>query len=120
MLSGPTLNLQSYMGIIMAVGVSISNGVLLVTSAEQERRAGADAIRAALDGVSQRVRPILMTTLATVVDVYVVGIGRWPAACRLPLGCVRRFRLRARLGAVAKQLKLCPASSCSCLGSWRE
>lgn len=75
MLTRSTLNLQSYMGIIMAVGVSIANAVLLVASAEQRRRAGGDAARAALDGVSLRVRPILMTTLAMLAGMLPMAVG---------------------------------------------
>lgn len=75
LLTGSTLNLQSYMGIIMAVGVSISNGVLMVASAEQRRKAGAGALQAALDGVSLRVRPILMTTLAMLAGMLPMAVG---------------------------------------------
>ncbi|QSQ14583.1 efflux RND transporter permease subunit [Myxococcus landrumensis] len=75
LLTGSTLNLQSYMGIIMAVGVSISNGVLMVASAEQRRKAGLGAIQAALDGVSLRVRPILMTTLAMLAGMLPMAVG---------------------------------------------
>ncbi|AGC46540.1 AcrB/AcrD/AcrF family efflux transporter inner membrane protein [Myxococcus stipitatus DSM 14675] len=75
LLTGSTLNLQSYMGIIMAVGVSISNGVLMVASAEQRRRAGVGALQAALEGVSLRVRPILMTTLAMLAGMLPMAVG---------------------------------------------
>jgi multidrug efflux pump subunit AcrB len=75
LLTRSTLNLQSYMGIIMAVGVSIANAVLLVASAEQRRRAGADAVQAALEGVSLRVRPILMTTLAMLAGMLPMAVG---------------------------------------------
>ncbi|WP_342374788.1 efflux RND transporter permease subunit [Myxococcus stipitatus] len=75
LLTGSTLNLQSYMGIIMAVGVSISNGVLMVASAEQRRKAGVGAIQAALEGVSLRVRPILMTTLAMLAGMLPMAVG---------------------------------------------
>ncbi|WP_141619128.1 efflux RND transporter permease subunit [Myxococcus sp. AB036A] len=74
-LTGSTLNLQSYMGIIMAVGVSIANGVLLVASSEQRRKAGSNAPLAALEGVSLRVRPILMTTLAMLAGMLPMAIG---------------------------------------------
>jgi multidrug efflux pump subunit AcrB len=64
LLTGSTLNLQSYMGIIMSVGVSVSNAILLVTNAEEFRIAGSDARQAALQGVGVRLRPILMTSIA--------------------------------------------------------
>ena len=64
--TGTTLNIQSFIGAIMAVGVAMANGILLVTFAEQRRREGADALQAALEGATSRVRPILMTSLAMI------------------------------------------------------
>jgi len=64
LLTRTTLNVQSFMGTIMAVGVAVANAILLVTMAEQHRRAGADAAAAALAGASSRLRPILMTSVA--------------------------------------------------------
>ncbi len=65
-LTGTTLNLQSFMGAIMAVGVAVANAILLVTFAERARRAGATAPAAAVEGACSRLRPILMTSLAMV------------------------------------------------------
>src|SRR3954471_21861354 len=65
-LSGTTLNVQSFMGAIMAIGVSVANAILVVTFAERDRRAGADAEGAALSGVRSRMRPVLMTSLAMI------------------------------------------------------
>src|SRR5207302_3604845 len=61
-----TLNIQSFMGAIMAVGVAVANAILLVTFAERARREGADARAAAVDGAQHRLRPILMTSCAMV------------------------------------------------------
>ncbi len=61
-----TLNLQSFMGAIMAVGVATANAILLVTFAERARREGADPIAAAVDGARHRLRPILMTSCAMI------------------------------------------------------
>jgi multidrug efflux pump subunit AcrB len=61
-----TLNIQSFIGAIMAVGVAMANGILLVTFAEHRRRGGATAIDAALVGAAGRVRPILMTSMAMI------------------------------------------------------
>ena len=47
LVTGTTLNVQSFMGAIMAIGVSVANAILLVTFAEQERREGLDADAAA-------------------------------------------------------------------------
>jgi multidrug efflux pump subunit AcrB len=56
-----TLNIQSFMGAIMSVGVAVANAILLVTFAERARMNGASAADAALEGASSRLRPILMT-----------------------------------------------------------
>jgi len=65
-LSGTTLNIQSFMGAIMAVGVAVANAILLVTFAERSRLAGASASDAAVEGARSRLRPILMTSAAMI------------------------------------------------------
>ncbi len=65
-ITGTTLNIQSFIGAIMAVGVAMANGILLVTFAERSRRAGAPAVAAAIEGATTRVRPILMTSFAMI------------------------------------------------------
>jgi len=75
MLTGSTLNLQSYMGMIMSVGVSISNSVLLVTNAEELRRHSGSALAAAREAAASRIRPILMTTVAMVVGMIPMASG---------------------------------------------
>ena len=65
-LTGTTLNVQSMMGAIMSVGVSVANAVLLVTFAKQKWQAGADQHYAITDAARGRLRPILMTTSALV------------------------------------------------------
>jgi multidrug efflux pump subunit AcrB len=62
--TGTTLNIQSFMGAIMAIGVAVSNAILLVTFAEQNRRQGVSAGEAAARAASSRLRPILMTSCA--------------------------------------------------------
>ena len=64
--TGTTLNIQSFMGAIMAVGVAVANAILLVTFAERSRLAGTDARAAAVQGAEGRLRPILMTSCAMV------------------------------------------------------
>ena len=61
-----TLNVQSFMGAIMAIGVSVANSILFVTVADRRRREGLSAREAALEGARSRVRPILMTTFAMI------------------------------------------------------
>jgi multidrug efflux pump subunit AcrB len=65
-LTRTTLNVQSFMGGIMAIGVSSANAILLVSFAEQARKAGSTALDAALSAASNRLRPILMTSLAMI------------------------------------------------------
>jgi len=74
-ITGATLNLQSYMGMIMSVGVSISNAVLLVTNAEELRKHNGDALRSAREAVALRLRPILMTSLAMIVGMVPMASG---------------------------------------------
>ncbi|MGN8072430.1 efflux RND transporter permease subunit [Mucilaginibacter sp. SG564] len=74
-ITGATLNLQSYMGMIMSVGVSISNAVLLITNAEELRKHNGDALKAAREAVALRLRPILMTSLAMVVGMIPMASG---------------------------------------------
>ncbi|ASU33567.1 Multidrug efflux pump subunit AcrB [Mucilaginibacter xinganensis] len=74
-MTGATLNLQSYMGMIMSVGVSISNAVLLVTNAEELRKHNGDALKSAREAVALRVRPILMTSLAMIVGMIPMASG---------------------------------------------
>jgi multidrug efflux pump subunit AcrB len=75
MLTGSTLNLQSYMGIIMSVGVSIANAVLLITNAEQLRKQNGDALRSAREAASLRLRPIIMTSVAMIAGMLPMAIG---------------------------------------------
>jgi multidrug efflux pump subunit AcrB len=72
---GSTLNLQSFMGAIMAVGVAVANAILLVTFAERSRLAGKSSGDAALDGAVSRLRPILMTSLAMIAGMLPMAIG---------------------------------------------
>ncbi|HWJ26722.1 MAG TPA: efflux RND transporter permease subunit, partial [Flavisolibacter sp.] len=74
-LTGSTLNLQSYMGMIMSVGVSIANSVLLITNAEHLRRHNGDAVLAAKESAALRLRPILMTSVAMVVGMIPMASG---------------------------------------------
>jgi len=87
MLTGSTLNLQSYMGMIMSVGVSISNSVLLVTNAEELRLLHGDSIKAAREAAGTRLRPILMTSVAMVVGMIPMASGLGEAGDQAaPLG----------------------------------
>jgi multidrug efflux pump subunit AcrB len=86
--TGSTLNLQSYMGIIMSVGVSVANAILIVTNAESLRAEyHNDAARAASVAASIRLRPILMTSLAMVAGMIPMATGMGEAGDQTaPLG----------------------------------
>jgi len=65
-ITNTTLNIQSFMGAIMAVGVATANAILLVTFAEKARLRGDPILQAAMDGAKHRLRPILMTSFAMI------------------------------------------------------
>ena len=75
LITGSTLNLQSYMGIIMSVGVSIANAVLLITNAEQLRKHNGDALLSASEAAALRLRPILMTSVAMIAGMMPMALG---------------------------------------------
>ncbi len=64
--TGTTVNLESFMGTIMAVGVAVANAILLVSFAEQNRLKGAPSYEAARAAAAERLRPVLMTSLAMI------------------------------------------------------
>ena len=70
-----TLNLQSFMGAIMAIGVAVANAILLVTFAERARLAGATAAAAAVESARSRLRPILMTSVAMIAGMLPMAAG---------------------------------------------
>ncbi|WP_421943168.1 efflux RND transporter permease subunit [Pedobacter sp.] len=74
-ITGSTLNLQSYMGIIMSVGVSIANAVLLITNAEQLRKVNGNALESAREAAALRLRPIIMTSIAMIAGMLPMAIG---------------------------------------------
>ena len=86
LLTGKTLNIQSYMGCIMAIGVAIANAVLFITAAEVQRKAG-DIRTAYLVASESRLRPILMTSLAMIAGMLPMAIGLGESGDQLaPLG----------------------------------
>jgi multidrug efflux pump subunit AcrB len=73
-LTGTTLNIQSFMGIIVMVGIVVSNSILLVDFANQRRREGQELRRAVVESARIRMRPILMTALATVAALMPIAL----------------------------------------------
>jgi len=85
--TGATLNLQSYMGIIMSTGVSVANAILIVTNAEKLRLEYQNPFRAAVVAASVRLRPILMTSLAMIAGMIPMASGLGEAGDQsAPLG----------------------------------
>ena len=77
--TGSTLNIESFIGAIMAVGVAVANSILLLTAAEEARRGGATAEAAALTAGATRLRAILMTSLAMLAGMIPMALG-WSEA----------------------------------------
>jgi len=74
--TGTTLNVESLMGSIMAVGVAVSNSILLVNFANDVRtERGLDAHDAALEAGKTRLRPVLMTALAMILGMLPMALG---------------------------------------------
>jgi multidrug efflux pump subunit AcrB len=88
-LFGQTLNIFSQIGIIMLIGLVTKNGILIVEFANQKRRKGEMKIPAAIDAAVARLRPILMTTLATTLGALPIALAIGSAGkSRIPLGIV--------------------------------
>ncbi len=83
---GQTINIFSQIGMIMLIGIVTKNGILIVEFANQKKEAGANLMNAALEASTQRFRPILMTSLATV-------LGALPIALALGAGAKSRVSM---------------------------
>ncbi len=87
LLTGSTLNLQSYMGMIMSTGVSVANAILIVTNGEALRLEFKDATRASITAAAIRLRPILMTSFAMMAGMIPMASGMGEAGEQTaPLG----------------------------------
>jgi multidrug efflux pump subunit AcrB len=73
-LTRTTVNIESFMGAIMSIGVSVSNSVLLVAFTARDWQEGAAVQEAALRGAEERLRPILMTACAMVVGMVPMAL----------------------------------------------
>jgi multidrug efflux pump subunit AcrB len=86
---GQSLNIFSQIGIIMLIGLVTKNGILIVEFANQIREKGIGSIDAAVDAAVARLRPILMTTLATTLGALPIALAIGAAGkSRVPLGIV--------------------------------
>jgi multidrug efflux pump subunit AcrB len=85
--TGDSLNLQSFQGAIMSIGVAMANAILLLTFCELQRRDGATPFQAAQTGAAGRLRPILMTTAAMIAGMFPLAFGWGEASAQAaPLG----------------------------------
>ena len=85
--TGTTLNVQSFMGAIMAIGVAVANAILLVTFAEQARARGASPRQTAIDAAGARMRPVLMTSAAMIAGMVPMALAFGEGAqATAPLG----------------------------------
>ena len=85
--TGTTLNIQSFMGAIMAIGIAVANSILLVSFAERFRHEGRPLHEAVREGASSRLRAILMTAAAMVFGMVPMAIGMGEGGAQsAPLG----------------------------------
>ncbi len=86
---GMTLNIFSEIGIIMLIGIVTKNGILIVEFANQKRRQGLDKTKAVFEAAAARLRPILMTSLATIFGALPIALALGAGAqSRVPMGIV--------------------------------
>lgn len=86
---GQTLNIFSEIGMIMLIGLVTKNGILIVEFANQKREQGMTKLEAVTEAATQRLRPILMTSLATSLGALPIALSLGAAATsRIPLGIV--------------------------------
>ncbi len=84
---GQTLNIFSQIGMIVLIGLVTKNGILIVEFANQRKEAGLNKMAAVTDAASQRFRPILMTSLATILGALPIALGLGAASkSRVPMG----------------------------------
>jgi multidrug efflux pump subunit AcrB len=79
-LAGKTLNVFSMIGLLLLMGISKKNSIILVDTARQRRDEGANALEAMLDAGPRRLRPILMTSIATMMAAVPPALGLGPGS----------------------------------------
>jgi hydrophobe/amphiphile efflux-1 (HAE1) family protein len=86
---GQTINIFSEIGMIMLIGLVTKNGILIVEFANKKRKLGIEKRQAVIEAATQRLRPILMTSLATSLGALPIALSFGSAASsRIPLGIV--------------------------------
>jgi len=82
-----TINVQSFMGAIMAIGIAVANAILLVTFAEQSRRSRGSDLPPAIHAAASRMRPVLMTSAAMIAGMIPMAVALGEGAeATAPLG----------------------------------
>jgi multidrug efflux pump subunit AcrB len=106
--TGTTMNIQSFIGAIMAIGVGMANAILLVTFAEKARRENhVTAADAGVDGAIHRLRPILMTSFAMLAGMLPMALSLGESGPQTaPLG---RAVIGGLIGATCATLLVLPA-----------
>ncbi len=74
-LSGHTLNVMSMIGAIMLIGIVVKNGIVLIDYITLNRERGMSIRRAVIDGGESRLRPVVMTTLTTILGMVPMAVG---------------------------------------------
>ena len=88
-LMGMTLNIFSQIGIIVLVGIVTKNGILIVEFANQLKDQGKNKLEAVIESATLRLRPILMTSLATILGAVPIALAlEGGATSRIPMGVV--------------------------------
>ena len=101
-----SLNIESFMGSIMCLGVSVSNSVMLVTFIDEHWKTGKSSTEAAIIGASERLRPILMTACA-------MTVGMVPMALALERGSQMQAPLGPRGDRRAGDVDVCDLAGCA-------
>lgn len=83
--AGQGFSVTALMGVLMVIGISASNGILLIDSANQRLAAGLDPVRAIVEGARVRFVPIFMTSLATIVGLLPMAMSSGATASNQPL-----------------------------------
>ncbi len=85
-LMGQPMNIMAYIGIIMLMGIAVNDSIVLVDAILQQRRAGVPCREAILEAGQRRLRPIVMTSLTTILGMLPLAIGMGEgAALRAPM-----------------------------------
>ena len=89
LLTGATVNIFSQVGMILLIGIMAKNGILIVEFANQLREQGMPLVQAARDGAVTRLRPVMMTTIATVLGAVPLALATGAGAeSRQAIGAV--------------------------------